>query len=81
MSKNYVDYKATQWRRAHFKDTANMQAIKDMIASGDFEDIFNEELGLDGVEDIADLSEDCKDGDGNQICDIFENNERIYENL
>ena len=53
----YVDYKVTIWRRAHFKDDSNLEAIIKNLE--EFKDlIFDEELGFIEDEILFETEED-----------------------
>lgn len=81
--KNYVDYKVTSWKRAKFKDDADMQAVKDMVESGDFDMIFDDELGFEEVDDVEMTDDEdmtVEENGGYATIEVYENEKEIYIN-
>lgn len=80
--KNYVDYKVTEWKRASFKDNADMQAVADMIKSGDFDNIFelDDFQDLSYVDGIYDEVMDPEENDGQNTIEVYKDEKIIYQN-
>lgn len=82
MSKKYIDYKQTIWRRAHFKDDADMQkVIQELENTGDVECIFDEDLGFEEDEVLYDTSENINPNEnyGESTIEVYQQNE--YETI
>ena len=81
----YVDYKVTIWRRAHFKDDSNLEAIIKNLE--EFKDlIFDEELGFIEDEILFETEEDfpLDENYGYSTIELHEeledSNKTIYQN-
>lgn len=89
MSKKYIDYKVTIWRRIHLKDDTDMKLIVEKIANDNpqfNEPDISEEEGFDTDEVQYETSEflSISENGGSSTIEIYDNthkeNNLIYEN-
>lgn len=90
MSRNYIDYKITIWRRMHLKDKANMinlvkklegKAIgtaDDLMAeTDDWDDIFDDE---DELLYETEVSMTPEENEGSSTVEVYKEDEVIWSN-
>lgn len=81
---NFVDVKVTIWQRLHFKRSADMDRIVEVLkATGETNHVVDEDLGftymqtLDETEDSMTVEEN----DGNPTIEVYRDGEGIWDNV
>ena len=79
---NYIDVKITTWERYHFDDSADMQAIKQIVEEGSFLDVIDDDYGFTESEPLYEIEEpmSLEGNKGLSTVEIYEDDELIYQN-
>ena len=79
---NYVIYKTEIWQRAEFSDETDMDQITDLIKKGEFNNIFDRNLGFEENVVLYDTEVyiDSDENLGDPTLEVYQYNKEIYNN-
>ncbi len=79
---NYVIYKTEVWQRAEFNDESDMDQIAEMIKNGEFDNIFNTNLGFQENRVLYDTEVyiNSDENFGDPTLEVYKYNKEIYNN-
>lgn len=79
---NYVDFKVTVWKRAKFKDNADIEMLKNLLKENELFELFEEKFGFLEVEQLSESIEplSIKQNCGKPTIELYKDDVKVYDN-